>query len=116
VEVAGAFAPGARVRGKIVNPKYAHLTMEIVIEKMEPQRLFSWRWHPAAIDEGVDYSAEPMTLVAFELEEVAGGTQLTVVESGFDRVPPARRARAFDLNEHGWEEQMKRIERHVSAA
>jgi len=111
----GAFAAGARVRGRITIPGYEHLEMEITIERIEPERLLSLRWHPYAIDPAVDYSGEPTTLVEFRLEEVAGGTELTVSESGFDQIPAARRAEAFRMNERGWATQLKNIERHVSA-
>jgi hypothetical protein len=83
---------------------------------MEPERVFSWRWHPAAVEPGVDYSKEPTTLVEFRLEAVDGGTLLSVVESGFDRVPPERRLNAFRMNSEGWQIQMTRIERHAAAA
>jgi hypothetical protein len=83
---------------------------------MEPERLFSWRWHPAAVEAGVDYSKEPTTLVEFRLEDAPGGTLLTVVESGFDQLPPERRLGAFRGNSEGWEIQMGNIERHVAAA
>ncbi len=115
VDFTGAsFAPGATVRGRITYPGYEHLTMEIVIERMEPERLFSYRWHPNAVDRAVDYSKEPMTLVVFELQEVPGGTLLTVVESGFDRIPLERRAEALRRNDGGWAEQMKNVEAHVT--
>jgi Activator of Hsp90 ATPase homolog 1-like protein len=74
----------------------------------------SWRWHPAAIEAGTDYAAEPTTLVVFELQEVPGGTLFSVTESGFDQVPPARRLKAFRMNSNGWEQQMKSIEKHVA--
>jgi uncharacterized protein YndB with AHSA1/START domain len=112
--LSGTFAPGARMQGPITHKGYEHLTMDFTIERMEPERLFSWRWRPAAIDPSVDYSAEPTTLVTFELEEVDGGTRLTVVESGFDRIPAARRAEAFRMNEGGWTQQMESIKRHVA--
>jgi len=112
---AAAFAPGRTARGPITHPGYEHLTLEITIEKMEPERLFSWRWHPHAVDPKRDYSKDPTTLVVFTLEEAEGGTLLTVVESGFDKVPSAYRATAFRGNRDGWAEQMKNIERHVSA-
>ena len=115
VKLEGSFAPCARVRGRITEPGYEHVVMDITVERMEPERLFSYRWHPYAIDPEVDYSGEPSTFVEFRLEEVAGGTELTVTESGFDRIPAARRAEAFRMNERGWAEQLKRIERHVSA-
>jgi hypothetical protein len=83
---------------------------------VEPERLLSWRWHPAPVEKGVDYSAEPTTLVTFELQDAAGGTLLSVVESGFDNVPPHRRLDAFRMNSGGWDEQMQRIEKHVAAS
>lgn len=110
----GAFAPGARVKGRITIPGYEHVIMDITVERVDPERLLSYRWHPYAIDPAVDYSGEPTTLVEFQLEEVAGGTRLTVVESGFDRIPLARRAEAFRMNEQGWAGQLKNIERHVT--
>jgi uncharacterized protein YndB with AHSA1/START domain len=109
------FAVGEALKGRVTNPGYEHLTMEIWIERMEPERLFSWRWHPAAIDANVDYSNEPMTLVEFELAAVQGGTRLTVVESGLDQIPLERRARVLRLNTEGWEEQLDNIGRYVAA-
>ena len=109
VDLKGAsFAPGARVKGKVTYPGYEHLTWDVVIERMEPERLLSWRWHPAAVDPKVDYSQEPT------LKDVPEGTLLTMVESGFDRIPPARRAEAWRMNDGGWATQMKNIERHVA--
>ncbi len=110
-----SFAPGARVQGQITLKGYEHVKMDMTIERIEPERLLSYRWHPYAIETGVDYSAEPTTLVEFTLEEIPGGTELTVVESGFDRIPGARRAEAFRMNDHGWAGQLKNIERHVSS-
>lgn len=114
VKVTGSFSPGARVRGAITHPGYEHVTWDITIERMEPERLFSWRWHPYSVEPGVDYSGEPTTLVVFELEDVPGGTRLTVVESGFDQVPLARRAQAYRMNAEGWTIQVQAIERYVS--
>lgn len=114
VKLEGQFAPGARVSGKITTPGYEHLTMEIVIEQVQPEDLFTYRWHPYAIDPSVDYSGEPMTLVEFRLVQVEGGTQLTVVESGFDQIPLERREEAFRMNEGGWTAQVQNIARHVS--
>jgi len=115
VKLESAFAPGARVSGRITTPGYENLPMEITIERVEPERLFSYRWVPYAVDPGKDYSGEPTTLVEFRLEEVPGGTKLTVVESGFDQVPAARRDEAYRMNDRGWIGQMKNIERHVAA-
>src|SRR5437870_95580 len=86
--------PAPRVSGNVTHPGYEHLTFEIFVERMEPERVFSWRWHPAPVDAGVDYTKEPTTLVVFELEDAPGGTMLKVVESGFDQIPLERRAKA----------------------
>ena len=109
-----SFAPGATARGHLTCPGYEHLTMEIAIDRMEPERLFSYRWHPHAVDPNADYSKEPMTLVVFELRDAAEGTLLTVVESGFDRIPIARRAEARRMNEQGWAQQVRNIDEHVT--
>ena len=114
VRVEGTFAPGARVRGAITHPGYEHVVWDIIVERMEPERVFSWRWHPYSVEPGVDYSKEPRTHVVFELEDVAEGTRLKVVESGFDQVPLARRALAYRMNEGGWTYQMQAIERYVA--
>jgi uncharacterized protein YndB with AHSA1/START domain len=110
------FVAGKPLKGQIIYPGFEHLVMVVVIEQIVPERLLSWRWHPAAIEPGVDYSEEPMTLVVFELEEAAGGISLRVVESGFDKIPLARRAKAFRMNSSGWEEQMQSVEKHVAAS
>jgi uncharacterized protein YndB with AHSA1/START domain len=110
------FVPGKHVQGKITYPGYEHLTMDVLIESIVPQRLLSFRWHPAAIDPTVDYSKEPTTLVVFELEEAQGGTMLSLVESGLDQIPLERRATVFRLNSQGWEEQMENIKKHVAKA
>lgn len=111
----GEFTPGARVTGRITIPGYEHLNLEMTIERIDPERLFSYRWHPYAIEPNVDYGKEPTTLVEFRLEEVTAGTRLTVTESGFDRIPAVRRADAFRMNDEGWTGQMKNIERHVTS-
>ena len=94
---------------------YRNRPFDITIEQMEPERLFSFRWHPFAVEPGVDYSAEPTTLVEFRLEDIPDGTLLTVVESGFDAIPVARRAEAYRRNDGGWAAQLKKIEQHVAA-
>jgi uncharacterized protein YndB with AHSA1/START domain len=111
-----SFAPGATVRGRLTYPGYEHVTMEIVIERMEPGRVFSYRWHPYAVDPNTDYSKEPTTLVVFELEDAPEGTLLTVGESGFDRIPLPRRAEALRMDDQGWTEQMKNVAAHVAPA
>ena len=114
IKLEGAFAPGASVTGLITMPDH-QFVIEIAIERMEPESRLSYRWHPYPVEAAVDYSSEPTTLVEFQLDEVAGGTQLTVVESGFDRIPPARRAEAFRMNDAGWSEQIENIARYVEA-
>jgi uncharacterized protein YndB with AHSA1/START domain len=113
VKLEGSFAEGATLRGQITYPGYEHLTMEMVVERIAPESRFCYRWHPYAVEPGVDYSSEPMTLVEFSLAQNAGGTELVIVESGFDRIPLARREKAFRMNDQGWTDQAKAIERHV---
>jgi uncharacterized protein YndB with AHSA1/START domain len=110
----GAFAAGKTVRGRVTSPGHEHLKVEMVVERIEPERYFSYRWHPYAKDPAKDYSGEPMTLVEFTLEDAEGGTALTIVESGFDRIPLARRAEAFRMNTQGWGGQIKNLAAHVS--
>src|SRR6266545_2445097 len=108
------FAAGCRVQGRITYPGYEHIVFNVLIEHMEPEHLLSFRWHPYAVDPSVDYSKEMTTLVVFELKEVESGILLSVVESGFDNIPPSRRLEAFRMNSGGWDEQMKNIEKHVA--
>ncbi len=127
VKFDGPFAPGAGMHGVIVTTtvdaevakaqkEYEGMAFDITIERMEPERLLSFRWHPFAVERGVDYSAEPTTLVVFVLEEVADGVMLTVTESGFDQIPLARRAKAFTENERGWGMVVKLIEEYLDQA
>ena len=116
MKLEGRFAPGARAHGQIALPGHGNVTIEIAIERMDPESRMSYRWHPYAVDAKVDYSNEPTTLIVFELKDVPEGTLLTVVESGFDGIPAARRAEAFRMNEQGWAMQLKNIERHVAGA
>lgn len=112
----GEFVPGATVRGPIAIPGFEHVTMEMTIERVEPERLLSYRWHPYAIDPKIDYSSEPTTLVTFELTETPEGTSLTVTETGFDRIPEARRALALRMNDGGWAAQMGNIQKYLAEA
>jgi len=121
----GPFVPGAVMRGVIVGTKvnaevakaqkeYEGMSGEITIERIEPERLFSFRWHPFAVERGVDYSAEPTTLIVFTLEETPDGVLLTVTESGFDQIPLERRSKAFTANEQGWTTVLKLIEEYLA--
>ena len=116
VRMDGPFKPGQVARGQITHPGYEHLRWEAVVQKMEPERLFSFTWHPYAVDPNQDYSSETPTLVEFTLQETATGTLLRVVESGFDKLPSKRRAEAFPMNERGWSLQVQNIARHVEQA
>ena len=115
MKVDGAFAPGGRVRGQMTLHDRGLVTFDIAIERMDPETRMSYRWHPYAFEPGVDYSSEPTTLVEFQLEETADGTKLTVVESGFDRLPAARRAEALRMNDSGWAGQLENIARYVAS-
>jgi Activator of Hsp90 ATPase homolog 1-like protein len=125
VEIDGPFVAGKEASGRIaptrVDPEvarlqepYLGLPWRVVVERIEPMKLFSFRWHPHAIDPAQDYSKEPMTLVTFELAEVEGGTLLTITESGFEHIPPNRRTKAVEGNDGGWTHQTKLIEKYLS--
>lgn len=114
VKLEGPFIPGQISRGHITYPGYEHLKWEAVVVKMEPERLFSFTWHPYAVDSKVDYSQETPTLVEFRLEKTATGTLVIVTESGFEKIPSERRLEAFRRNDGGWAEQMKNIDRYVA--
>lgn len=113
-ELHGAFVPGESISGHITIPGFEHVTLTMLVERVEPQNVFSFRWHPYAIEPGVDYSAEPTTLVEFVLEQTHDGTRLQVSESGFDSIPLARRGEAFRMNQKGWAAQLTNIKKHVA--
>ena len=110
----GRIAAGEHMSGQVTHPEYQHMILHFDFEQLEQDRLLSWRWHPAAVDPSVDYSKEPQTEVVFMLDDVEHGTLLTIIESGFDRVPAARRLEAFRMHNGGWDEQMRNIQAHVS--
>ena len=111
----GEIVQGATIYGTVTRPGNEHFApIEMLIEQVEPERYFSYRWHPYALDAAVNYSAEPMTLVEFILKETEGGTAVTIIESGFDGIPLARRAEAFRMNDGGWSSQIKNLERYVA--
>jgi len=116
VRLDGPFVPGQVARGQMTYPGYEHLRWEVLVQKMEPGRLFSFTWHPYAVDPDADYSKEPPTLVEFTLEATATGTRLRIVESGFDKLPDERRDEAFRMNERGWTIQAGNIAQHVEQA
>lgn len=108
------FVAGERTQGQITYPGYEHLVWDVQVARVEPERVFAFRWHPYAVEPGMDYSSEPTTLVLFELEDMDGGTLLKVVESGFDNIPAERRLKAFRMNSRGWDEQMTNIETYLA--
>ena len=114
VKLDGPFVLGEISTGHITYPGYEHLKWEAAVQKMEPERLFSFTWHPYAVDPDFDYSNEPVTLVEFRLEPKDKGTVLYLTESGFDALPKDRRFEAFRMNEDGWTEQMANIENHLN--
>ena len=110
-----SFAPGQHVQGSFTIKGHEDCMFDIIVERVEPEKLFSYRWHPYALDPKIDYETEQRTVVTFTLKDAGAGTLLTVVESGFDNVPPARRLEAFRMNSRGWEAQMANIQRHAAA-
>jgi uncharacterized protein YndB with AHSA1/START domain/uncharacterized damage-inducible protein DinB len=116
ISLTGPFRAGVPVTGRMRSPKYAHIPVTFWIEAVEPEHFFSFRWHPYAIEEGIDYESEPTTLVTFTLEDAGRSTRLAIVESGFDAIPESRRARAFSANSGGWEAQSKNLQKYVAAA
>ncbi|SDL69555.1 Uncharacterized conserved protein YndB, AHSA1/START domain [Modicisalibacter muralis] len=115
VKLDGPFEVGEVSRGHITYPGYEHVQWEARIQAMEPERLFSFTWHPYAVDPDRDYVDEPPTLVEFRLEPISGGTRLVITESGFSRIPEGRRMEALRMNESGWEEQTSNIQAYVEA-
>lgn len=115
VRLEGPFRPGEPAYGQITHPGYEHVRWTAIVQKVEPERLFSFTWHPYAIDPDKDYSGEPPTLVEFTLEAIPTGTRLRVVESGFDKIPSYRREEAFRMNDGGWSAQVENIRRHVES-
>ncbi len=109
------FTPGQHTQGYITYPSYEHVLFDVLVVALTPPSAMSLRWHPYAVDMQRDYSHEPTTLIEFTLEEVAGGTLLKVVESGFDAIPEERRLEALRMNTGGWEAQMANIEKHLDA-
>jgi uncharacterized protein YndB with AHSA1/START domain len=113
VKLEQPFTAGGDSSGHITYPGYEHIRWTATVQKMEPERLFSFTWHPYAIDPNIDYAKEPPTLVEFTLEPKGGGTLLTLTESGFDAIPKERQFEAFRMNERGWTEQVKNIARYL---
>ncbi|MEB0048654.1 MULTISPECIES: SRPBCC family protein [unclassified Pseudomonas] len=109
------FVAGEWTQGQVTYPGYEHIRWNVLVERVEPERVFSFRWHPYAVEPDVDYSQEPTTLVTFELEDMNNGTLLKVTESGFDHIPQHRRLKAFRMDSRGWDEQMSNIEQFLAS-
>jgi uncharacterized protein YndB with AHSA1/START domain len=125
VEFDGDFVAGTSLQGKIVPTKvdteiakaqepYAGTAFQIFVERVEPMRVFAFRWHPYAVEPGQDVEKEPTTLVTFVLEDAPDGISLTITESGFDQIPLKRRAKAFTENEQGWTAQTQLIRKYLA--
>ena len=114
ISIEGVFAPGTTVTGTSVKAGREDLKLDFQVEQIRPEDYFSYRWHPYALDPAIDYSTEPTTLVEFQLEDIPGGTAVTITESGFDRIPLARRAEAFRMNQAGWTSQSQKLAAYVA--
>lgn len=110
-----AFVPGERVQGPLTIKAYEHCLFDIVVDRIEPEHLMAYRWHPYAMDPAIDYEREPRTVVTFTLKEAGADTLLTVTESGFDHLPPGRRLEAFRMNTRGWDAQVVCLEKYATA-
>jgi uncharacterized protein YndB with AHSA1/START domain len=114
IELTEPFVVGRTVSGRLTM-RGEHYTIAFAVERMDPEERFAYRWHPYAIDKATDYSAEPMTLVEFRLKSVPDGTELTVTETGFDKIPAHRRDEAYRMNDGGWTSQIEKLRRHVES-
>jgi len=114
VDLREPFLPGRKAHGRVTNEGYQHVTWEVTVTAMEPERVFAWTWHPYAIEAGLDYAAETPTLVTFFLQDAPEGVRLTLVEAGFDQVPEARREEAYRMNEQGWSWEMNALAAHLA--
>lgn len=112
-KLSGPFTAGRTVAGEFVY-RGQHVTIDFVVERMDPEDFLSYRWHPYAVDPEKDYSGEPTTLVEFRLKSVPEGTELTITESGFDRIPAHRRDEAYRMDDAGWKSQIENLRRHVT--
>ncbi len=110
------FTSGSRVHAQFTSPGHEHIVFDVLVEDIEPERLLSFWWHPYAVDPSYDYSTEPTTLVVFGLKQVDGGTLLSVVESGFDKMPPSRGVDAMHMNSGGWDEQLENIKTFIASS
>ena len=115
VDLDGPFKTGEVSRGKITYPGCEHMPWVAVVERMEPERLFSFAWPAYFDDSDPDYSNVPKTVVEFRLEPIQTGTRLTITESGFAAIPDPRGLEALRRNTQGWNEQAKNIAAHVES-
>ncbi len=114
VKLEGPFVPGQTARGAILHPGFEHVQWHAVVKEMKSEQLFSFTWHPYAVDPKIDYASEEPTLVEFRLEKIAAGTLLVITESGFENIPAHRRLEALRMNDGGWTQQVKNIEQYVA--
>ena len=112
VRLDGPFVVGQLSSGNMTYPGYEHLKWDALIEVMEAEKRFVFRWHPGAAEAD---PAEIRTVVEFLLEAVPQGTRLHLRESGFSQLPEWRQAEAFRSNEGGWTTQMQNIADYVAS-
>ena len=117
VKLDGPFKPGALSTGMMTYSGCGseHMPWRAVIDRMDHERLLSFRWHDFDESSGVDISEQPMTRVEFRLEAIKGGTLLTITESGFEDIPDPRRLEVLRGNTKGWDFQAENITTYVSS-
>jgi len=116
VKLDGPFKPGCVSTGMMTYPGYEHYPWRAVVERMDHEKLLSFRWHDFDENSGVDVSDQPMTLVEFRLETLTHGTRLTITESGFDAIPYPRRLEVLRGNAEGWDFQANNIASHLASS
>ena len=116
VRIEGILEPGMEVWMTSVHPGHDGQRFRVRVAEMDPPRRLVWQWHPGEVDPAVDYSREPTTTVTFTLEPTAGGTRLSVSETGFDAISLERRAKVYRDNTQGWTEVVQWLRRHVEAS
>jgi uncharacterized protein YndB with AHSA1/START domain len=114
VKLANSFIAGQKTQGQITHPGLEHVKFEASVLKIDPEKHFSFHWHPYAIDASIDYTKETPTLVEFKFDKTMAGTKLTIVETGFDKIPEHRQEEAYNMHEDGWQQQLKNIENYIA--
>lgn len=114
VDLDGPFVPGGESTGRMTYPGHEGTPWLAYVERITPERYFSFRWPSKEPDPGTSLSEQCNMLVEFELEPTDGGTRLTITESGFSQLEDADRLECFRRNTDGWNIQSENIARYVS--